>query len=79
MYKQYKVLFIILLIMENNNIFIRADDNKLINEKCIVWVKKMDDCLRVCTKKNGCEINGTHKICKLNNEDSYNKFNKYFE
>lgn len=37
--------------MENNNIFIRADDNKLINEKCIVWVKKMDDCLRVCTKK----------------------------
>jgi hypothetical protein len=66
--------------MENNNIlFIRADDNKIINEKCIVWVKKMDDCLRVCTKIDGCAIDGTHKICKLNNTDSYNKLNKYFE
>jgi hypothetical protein len=38
----------------------------------------MDDCLCVCTKKDDCEINGTHKICKLNNVDSYNKLNKLF-
>jgi hypothetical protein len=44
-----------------------------------VWVKKMDDCLRVCTKIDGCVIDGTHKICKLNNVDNYSKLNKYFE
>ena len=39
--------------MENSNMphFIKADDNKIINEKAILWVKKMDDCLEVCVKK----------------------------
>jgi len=43
--------------------------------------KKMNDCLEVCTKSTGCDINtgGTHKICKLNSLESYNKLNKYFE
>lgn len=46
----------------------------------------MSDCLEVCTKSTGCSringdiINGdTHRICKVNNQDSYNKLNKYFE
>ena len=49
--------------------YLRVDDNKIINETCIRWVKKMDDCLHVCTKLTGCNIsNGdTHKICKINN------------
>jgi hypothetical protein len=66
---------------ENQNTFIKADDNKIINEKCIRWVKKMSECLEVCTKSTGCDIDtgGTNKICKLNNPDSYNKLNKYFE
>lgn len=44
--------------------------------------KKMSDCLEVCIKTSGCNLynNGdTHKICKVNNHDSYNKLNKYFE
>lgn len=69
--------------MENNQtLFIKADDNKLINEKCIMWVKKMDDCLYVCTKSIGCDtigFDGTHKICKINNYDSYSRLNKYFD
>jgi hypothetical protein len=72
--------------MENsNNSYIKADDNKIINEKCIKWVKKMSDCLQVCTKSTGCNRenrengDGTHKICKIYNLDSYNKLNKYFE
>ena len=40
--------------------------------------KKMDECLSVCTKSTGCYIGDTHKICKLNNLDSYNKLNNYF-
>ena len=68
--------------MENNKlIYLKTDDNTIINEKYIRWVKKMSDCLEVCTKRNGCNINngGTHKICKLNNPASYSKLNKQFE
>ena len=47
--------------------------------------KKMGDCLEVCVKSTGCNSDGgygyggTHKICKLNNLDSYNKLNKHIE
>ena len=61
--------------------YIKVDNNKIINENCIRWVKKMDECLEICTKSTGCNsITGdTHKICKANNEASYNKLNKLFE
>ena len=71
--------------MENTNTntisyFIKADDNTLINEKAIVWIKKIDDCLEVCSKINGCQLEkNTHKICKFNTPDSYNKLNDLFE
>jgi hypothetical protein len=70
--------------MENNQIYIKTDNNNIIiNEKCIQWVRKIGECLEICTKTTGCSVknNGadTHKICKLNNLDSYNKLNKYFE
>ena len=65
--------------MENTH-FIKADDNKVINAKAIVWIQKMDDCLEVCSKINGCELEkGTNKICKFNTPDSYNKLNVLFE
>ena len=32
--------------MEKKEIsYLKADDNKIINEKCIRWVKKIDQCL----------------------------------
>jgi hypothetical protein len=68
--------------MQNNQAsYLKTDDNKIINEKYIRWVKKMSDCLEVCTKSNGCNINvnNTHRICKLNNPDSYNKLNLFFD
>lgn len=72
----------ILCKMENNYpSYIKADDNKVINEKSIKWVKKVSECLKVCTKTTGCDAarGDTHQICKINNLDSYNKLNKYFE
>jgi hypothetical protein len=64
--------------MENS--YIKADDNTIINEKCIRWVKKMSECLEVCSVSTGCNVKyNTLKICKVNNLDSYNKLNKYFE
>ena len=63
---------------DNKNNYIKVDDNRVINEKYIRWVKKMDECLAVCTKSTGCYMKDTLTICKINNEDSYNKLNKYF-
>jgi hypothetical protein len=67
--------------MENENSYLKTDNNKIINEKQIRWVKKMSDCLEVCIKSIGCSDKNydTHKICKVNNLDSYNKLNKFFE
>jgi hypothetical protein len=70
--------------MENKKTtYIKTDDNKVINEKCIRWIKKMGDCLEVCTKADGCVVNvvkkDTHTICKFHNLDSYNKLNAHFE
>ena len=42
----------------------------------------MSDCLEVCIKVSGYNLydnRDTHKICKLNNPDSYNKLNEHFE
>jgi hypothetical protein len=67
--------------MESNKIsYIKVDNSKIINEKCIKWVKKMDECLEICTKSNGCTgVTDTHKICKIYNLKSYDKLNKLFE
>ena len=67
--------------MENNKpTFLKTDDNRVINENAIRWVQKMSDCLEVCLKTTGCiETKDTHKICKSNNLDSYNKLNKHFD
>ena len=37
--------------MENSKTaYLKTDENKYINESCIRWVRKMDDCLEVCIK-----------------------------
>jgi len=65
----------------DKDLFIKTDDNKVINERHIRWVKKMNDCLEVCTKSTGCskENGNTHIICKLNSPDSYYRLNELFE
>jgi len=67
--------------MENNRVtYVKTDDDKIINERCIKWVKKMNDCLEVCTKSNGCGgFRDVHTICKSNNPSSYNKLNNFFQ
>jgi hypothetical protein len=66
--------------MENNKLkYIKTDDNKFIKEKSIIWVKKMSDCLKICTKRKGCSSIGSYKICKSNNPDSYDKVNNLID
>ena len=74
---------IIIYKMENNNskpfTFIKVDNDKIININCIRWVKKMDECLQICSKSIGCSIKlDTHEVCKINNQESYNRLEKYF-
>ena len=52
---------------DNKNNYIKVDDNKVINEKCIKWIKKMDECLAICTKSDGCYKSTAHRVCKINN------------
>jgi hypothetical protein len=60
--------------------YIKTDENVMINESCIKWVKYMDDCLEVCTKINGCTSSGldTHKICKFNSPEGYELLSRHF-
>jgi hypothetical protein len=64
----------------NTNTYIKTDDNKIINERQIRWVKKMNDCMEVCIAANGCRVSiNTHTICKQNSPESYNKLFQHFE
>ena len=67
--------------MENTKThFIKIDDNTIINEKGILWIKKMENCLEVCAKTTGCQLGfDTHKICKFNTPDGYNNLNVLFK
>ena len=62
----------------DTNIYLKTDNNKIINEKAIKWVKKINNCLEVCTKSVGCGNFDTHRICKENNYHSYIKLNNHF-
>lgn len=66
--------------MEDTKVsYLKTDNNKIINEKYIRWVKKMSECLEICTKSVGCTVKyDTHKICKSNNPDSYEKLDRFF-
>jgi hypothetical protein len=69
--------------MENADIipaYVKTDDNKVLNVKAITWIRKMSDCLDVCTRTIGCQLEkDTHKICKFHTPDSYNKLNALFD
>ncbi len=68
--------------MENKTTtFLKTDNNIIINEAAEKWVKKMNECMNVCIKSEGCTsfMNHTHSICKKYNPDSYEKLNKHFD
>ena len=53
----------------STNSYLRAEDNKILNETYIRWVKKVGDCMEVCTKADGCYLYGnTSQICKATNQ-----------
>ena len=64
--------------------FLKTQDNRIINERHIRWVKKVEECFEVCMKSNGCKggLGGfmdIHRVCKKNHPSSYDKLIHYFE
>lgn len=68
--------------LNKNESYVKADNNIVINQKAIRWIKKIEECMEICAKQTGCDIVNnfdTISICKKNNPDSYYKLNKHFE
>ena len=65
----------------NTTTYIKADNNVVVNEKYIRWIKKIDECMNICSKMDGCSIGHSDslRVCKLYNPSSYNKLNKLFQ
>jgi hypothetical protein len=60
--------------------FHKTDDNRIINEAAIRWVKQMGECLEVCLKTDGCQTpQNTHRICKNINPSSYAILEKHLK
>lgn len=64
------------------NDFIKADGNIIIKKKMIRWIKKIDECLYICSNQSGCSEDvkdtTTLKLCKANNPTDYEVLNKKF-
>jgi hypothetical protein len=66
--------------------FIKMDNNIAVNKMYIRWIRKVNDCIEVCSKQTGCDmtkqniINSTDtlKICRVNNPENFDKLNQIF-
>jgi hypothetical protein len=66
-----------------NKKFIKIGET-VINESKIRWLRKIDECIEICTKSNGCGGTpikyDTHVVCRINKPTNYDKLhNLYFE
>lgn len=69
-----------------NEKYIKTDNNTIVNEKAIRWIKKTHECMEICSKFNGCFshdiLNGTSetfRVCKNISPESYEKLNRHFK
>lgn len=65
--------------MENNNNqdLIKLEDGLILNKHQINWIKKIHDCMFICTKDNGFNLSTSHVICNVNEKQNklFEKFN----
>lgn len=59
--------------------FIKINSNKVIDEKCIEWVKELHNCMIVCAEPHQCPDNkDTQILCKFYGDNkSYERLKKY--
>ena len=52
--------------------YIKADQDKFINEKFIRWIQRFNDSMEVCVKFNGCTIGvDTIRVSRVYHPESY--------
>lgn len=62
----------------SGNTYLKVQEDHLINEKYIKWLRKYDECVFVCNKPDGCMWSDTYKVCKGSNPTTYDKLNRLF-
>lgn len=63
----------------SNPQYLKTDKNQIINETAIRWVLKVDECMKICTRANGCGVDSnTHNVCKNITPRTYNYLNRFF-
>jgi hypothetical protein len=67
---------------ERNTDFIIFDDGLVLNKNHIRWIKKIHDCMYICTKSSGCSesARSSHVICSSNENQKkdFDKINQIF-
>ena len=59
-----------------NPTYIKVTNDKLINQQSITWIRRIEECIYICAKSDGCDLEkSTHKI---DNPSGYNRVNKLF-
>jgi hypothetical protein len=58
--------------------YIAVDDGRLLNEDHIIWIRKVEECMRLCAKPVGCSPLETHSVCKAVQPRSYDRLSKLF-
>jgi hypothetical protein len=61
-----------------NKQFIQVKPDLLINQNHITWIKRIDECMHICIKVDGCTLDTTHKVCKSANPTGYDKIQTLF-
>jgi hypothetical protein len=51
---------------ERNTDFIKLEDGLILNINHIRWIRKVHDCMYICTRDDGCNRNTSHVICGSN-------------
>lgn len=59
---------------KNNQDLIKIQDGLILNKNQINWIKKVHDCMYICTKDNGSNLPTSHVICNVN-EKIFEKLN----
>lgn len=65
---------------ERNTDLIKFHDGLVLNKKYIRWIKKVHDCMYICTKSDGCNAWSSHVICSSdeNQKKDFDKINQIF-
>lgn len=64
--------------MLSNLKLVKLNEDTIINTDYIRWIKKQEQCFRICNKLEGCREAGDHLFCKTDNPEFYKEIKDLF-